>query len=158
MSWVLFLHWTGIIFLSCMQPLVFVTQTNMSMFHFGGRLVKKIQNIKILFMQVSRQTLLMRTEIVHKMSVIFNQLTRLKAREDFISFSRRASFISPPRRPRFKPGSGHVGFCDGQKWRWGRFSPRTSVSPPNLHSICFSTIIFISPEAGTTGQEWPQCQ
>jgi hypothetical protein len=35
-------------------------------------------------------------------------------------------------------------FCDGQKWRWGRFSsPRTSVSPANLHSICFSTIIFI---------------
>jgi hypothetical protein len=26
--------------------------------------------------------------------------------------------------------------------RWGRFSPRTSVSPANLHSICFSTIIF----------------
>jgi hypothetical protein len=30
----------------------------------------------------------------------------------------------------------------GQKWRWGRFSPRTSVSPANLHSICFSTSIF----------------
>jgi hypothetical protein len=30
----------------------------------------------------------------------------------------------------------------GQKWRWGRFPPRTSVSPANLHSICFSTIIF----------------
>jgi hypothetical protein len=48
----------------------------------------------------------------------------------------------PPRRPEFKLGSGHVKFCDGQKWRWGRFSPRTSVSPVNLHSICFSTIIF----------------
>jgi hypothetical protein len=35
-----------------------------------------------------------------------------------------------------------VGFCDGQKWRWGRFSPRTSVSPANPHSICFSTMIF----------------
>jgi hypothetical protein len=35
-----------------------------------------------------------------------------------------------------------VGFCDGQKWRWGRFSPRTWVSPANLHSICFFTIIF----------------
>jgi hypothetical protein len=46
-------------------------------------------------------------------------------------------------RQGFKPGYGHVGFCDGQKWRWGRFSPRTSVSPINLHSICFSTIIFI---------------
>jgi hypothetical protein len=33
-------------------------------------------------------------------------------------------------------------FCDGQKWRWGRFSPRTSVSPADLHSICFYTIIF----------------
>jgi hypothetical protein len=41
------------------------------------------------------------------------------------------------------PGlSGHVGFCDGQKWRWDRFSARTSVSPANLHPICFSTIIF----------------
>jgi hypothetical protein len=55
----------------------------------------------------------------------------------FISYS-----ITSPRRPGFKPGSGHVGFCDRQKWRWGRFSPRTSVSPANLHSICFSTIIF----------------
>jgi hypothetical protein len=35
-----------------------------------------------------------------------------------------------------------VGFCDGQKWQWGRFSQKTSVSPANLHSICFSTIIF----------------
>jgi hypothetical protein len=35
-----------------------------------------------------------------------------------------------------------VEFCDGQKWRWGKFSPRTSVSPANLHFICFSTIIF----------------
>jgi hypothetical protein len=48
----------------------------------------------------------------------------------------------PPWRPGFKPGSGHVGFCDGQKWRWSRVSPRTSVSPANLHSIYFSTIIF----------------
>jgi hypothetical protein len=48
----------------------------------------------------------------------------------------------PIGRPGFKPGSGHVGFCDGQKWRWGRFSPRTSISPANLYSICFSTIIF----------------
>jgi hypothetical protein len=48
----------------------------------------------------------------------------------------------PPRRPGFKPGSGHVGFCNGQKWRGGRFSPRTSVSPANVHSICLSTIIF----------------
>jgi hypothetical protein len=47
----------------------------------------------------------------------------------------------PPRRPGFKSGSGHMGFCDGQKWRWGSFSPRTSISPANLHSICFSTII-----------------
>jgi hypothetical protein len=40
----------------------------------------------------------------------------------------------------FKPASGHVGFCDGQKWRWGRFSPRTSVSPANLYCNNFSTI------------------
>jgi hypothetical protein len=36
-----------------------------------------------------------------------------------------------------------VGFCDGQKRSWGRFSPRTSVSPAKLHSIMLSTIIFI---------------
>jgi hypothetical protein len=51
-------------------------------------------------------------------------------------------FEFKPRRPGFKPAYGHVGFCDGQKWRWGMFSPRTLVSPANLHSICFSTIIF----------------
>jgi hypothetical protein len=33
-----------------------------------------------------------------------------------------------------------VGFCDGQKWGWGRFSPSTSVYPANLHSTNFSTI------------------
>jgi hypothetical protein len=48
----------------------------------------------------------------------------------------------PPRRPGLKPGSGHVRFCDGLKWRWGRFSPRISVSPANIQSIYFSTIIF----------------
>jgi hypothetical protein len=26
------------------------------------------------------------------------------------------------------------------KWRWGRFSPNTSVSPANLYSANFSTI------------------
>jgi hypothetical protein len=33
-------------------------------------------------------------------------------------------------------------FVMDKKWGWDRFSPRTSVSPANLHSICFSTIIF----------------
>jgi hypothetical protein len=56
-------------------------------------------------------------------------------------FSLVADF--PPRRPGFKPGPGHAGFCDGQKWRWGRFSLRELRFPlHNLHSICFSTIIF----------------
>jgi hypothetical protein len=35
-----------------------------------------------------------------------------------------------------------MGFCDGERWRWCRFSPRTAVSPAKLYSICFSTIIF----------------
>jgi hypothetical protein len=26
------------------------------------------------------------------------------------------------------------------KWRWGRFSPNTSVSPANLHSTNFFTV------------------
>jgi hypothetical protein len=29
------------------------------------------------------------------------------------------------------------------KWRWGRFSPNTSVSPANLHSSNCSTITLI---------------
>jgi hypothetical protein len=29
------------------------------------------------------------------------------------------------------------------KWRWGRFSPSTSVSPANLHSTYFSSVILI---------------
>jgi hypothetical protein len=60
--------------------------------------------------------------------------------------------------PGFETGPRHVGFCDGQKWRWGRFSARTSVSPANLHSICSPQSSSLSPEAGTIGQEWPQCQ
>jgi hypothetical protein len=38
------------------------------------------------------------------------------------------------------------------KWRWGRFSPSTSVSPANLHSTNFSTITYHpSSWAGTIG-------
>jgi hypothetical protein len=33
------------------------------------------------------------------------------------------------------------GVC-GTKWRWGRFSPSTSVSPVNLYSTKFSIIII----------------
>jgi hypothetical protein len=29
------------------------------------------------------------------------------------------------------------------KWRWGRFSPNTLVSPANLHSTNYSTITII---------------
>jgi hypothetical protein len=58
------------------------------------------------------------------------------------SLSPEAGTIGQEWRPGFNPGSGHVRFCNGQKWRWGTFSPRTSVSPVNLHSICVSTIIF----------------
>jgi hypothetical protein len=36
------------------------------------------------------------------------------------------------------------------KWRWGGFSPSTSVSPANLHSTKFSIIIIT--RAGTIGQ------
>jgi hypothetical protein len=58
-------------------------------------------------------------------------------------FSQAASWLRrlivgfPPRRPRLKPESGHAGFYDGQKWRWGRFSPRTSVS------TCQSTFLLL---------------
>jgi hypothetical protein len=65
----------------------------------------------------------------------------------------------PPRRPGFKPESGHVGFCDGHKWRWGRFSPRTSRFPLPMYIPSASPqSSSLSPEAGTIGQEWPQCQ
>jgi hypothetical protein len=57
-------------------------------------------------------------------------------KRDYCSLSHRGG---PGSKPRFS----HVGFCDEQKWRRGRFSPRTSVSPANLYSIFFSIIIFI---------------
>jgi hypothetical protein len=40
------------------------------------------------------QTLMMGTEMVPETSVIFNQLTWLIAREDYINFSRRETFTS----------------------------------------------------------------
>jgi hypothetical protein len=41
------------------------------------------------------------------------------------------------------------------KWRWGRSSQSTSVSPANLHSTNFFTITnhYLSSGAGTIGQE-----
>jgi hypothetical protein len=48
----------------------------------------------------------------------------------------------PPLRPGFEPGSGHWDLW-WTKWRWGRFSPSTSVSPANLHSTNCSTITLI---------------
>jgi hypothetical protein len=44
--------------------------------------------------------------------------------------------------PCLNPGVVMWDFVMDKKWPWGRFSPLTSVSPANLHSICFSTIIF----------------
>jgi hypothetical protein len=45
------------------------------------------------------------------------------------------------------------------KWHWGRFSPRTSVSPANLQSTDCSTIIIIY-HLGLVQQakQWPQYQ
>jgi hypothetical protein len=48
----------------------------------------------------------------------------------------------PPRRPGFKPGSGHVGFVV-DKVTMGQFSPSTSVSPANLHSTSYTTLTLI---------------
>jgi hypothetical protein len=63
----------------------------------------------------------------------------------------------PPRRPGFKPGSGHVGFCDGQKCHWGRFAPSTSVSLANHHSMNLSIIIItLVWHNGDRGAEWTQ--
>jgi hypothetical protein len=44
----------------------------------------------------------------------------------------------PTRRPGFNPGSGQVGFVVA-KWRRGRLSPSTSVSPA-IHSTNFSIL------------------
>jgi hypothetical protein len=38
------------------------------------------------------------------------------------------------------------------KWRWGRFSPGTSVTPANSHSIYCSTIIIIISQPGLVQQ------
>jgi hypothetical protein len=42
-----------------------------------------------------------------------------------------------PRRPVFEPGYGKWDLW-WPKWRWGKFSPSTSVSPASLHSTKFS--------------------
>jgi hypothetical protein len=60
----------------------------------------------------------------------------------YIAIAQAVSRRLPTAAARVQTRSGHVGFCGGQKWRWGGFSPRTSVFPTNLHSICFSKIIF----------------
>jgi hypothetical protein len=45
----------------------------------------------------------------------------------------------PPRRPGSIPGLVKWDLW-WTKWRWGRFSSSTSVSPANLHSTYCSTI------------------
>jgi hypothetical protein len=54
-------------------------------------------------------------------------------------YTRRPGTNFPPWQPRFDPRSGHMDLC-WKKWYWGRYSPRTSVSPGNLHftecSLC----------------------
>jgi hypothetical protein len=64
----------------------------------------------------------------------------------------------PPRRPRFKPGSGHVGFCDGQKWRLVGFLRELRFPLPIYSPSASPQSCSLSPEAGTIGQEWPQCR
>jgi hypothetical protein len=59
-----------------------------------------------------------------------------------VSYLRRLVAGFPPRRPRFEPGSGHVGFVV-DKVHWGKFSPSFSVSPANLYSTDCSTITTI---------------
>jgi hypothetical protein len=44
--------------------------------------------------------------------------------------NQRKWFHVSPKTTCKRPGSSHLGFCDGQKWRWDRFSPRTSVYFP----------------------------
>jgi hypothetical protein len=46
--------------------------------------------------------------------------------------------LHPPRRPGFKPGSGHLGFCDG-----AGFLRELRFPLPIYIPSCFSTIIFI---------------
>jgi hypothetical protein len=43
------------------------------------------------------------------------------------------------------------------KWRWGRFSPSTSVSPANLHSTKLS-IIIITRGRYNRAIQWPTCR
>jgi hypothetical protein len=48
----------------------------------------------------------------------------------------------PTAAARVKTRVWSCGILWWTKWLWGKFSPRTSVFPANLHSICFSTIFF----------------
>jgi hypothetical protein len=45
-----------------------------------------------------------------------------------------------PRRPGFAPGDLAKWDLWWTKWRWGKCSPGTSVSPANLHSTKFSIL------------------
>jgi hypothetical protein len=57
-----------------------------------------------------------------------------------------------------KPDLGMWDFVMDKSGAGAGFFPRTSVSLANLHSICSPQSSSLSPEAGTIGQEWPQCQ
>jgi hypothetical protein len=48
--------------------------------------------------------------------------------------------------------AGHLGFCDGQKWRGGMFPLPIYIPSASPQSSSLST------EAGTIRQEWLQCQ
>jgi hypothetical protein len=63
----------------------------------------------------------------------------------------------PPRRSGIRARVWSCGILWWTKWRWGRFSPRTSVSPANLHSTnCSKNHPHLSSGVCTIGQKWPQ--
>jgi hypothetical protein len=57
-----------------------------------------------------------------------------------------------------KPDLGMWDFVMDKSGAGAGFLRETSVSPANLHFICSPQSSSLSPEAGTIGQEWPQCQ
>jgi hypothetical protein len=84
--------------------------------------------------------------------------TGIKASTKFGSaIAQEVSRWIPTAAARLPAGIKSCWICGGTKWRWGRFSPRTSVSPANLYSTKFFTLT-ITAGAGTIGQKWPTCR
>jgi hypothetical protein len=64
----------------------------------------------------------------------------------------------PPRRSGFKPGSGNKGFLLDKSGAGAGFLREFRFPLPIYIPSASPQSSLLSPEVGTIGQEWPQCQ